>query len=250
MIRTRFNPDPQAAKAPLEEVSSKDPPSLWIQQGIAKLARGPSDAAFIVLLGATDLVGFRLRVAQSHYRSDALPSFFSHALLALRKGERISLLHAPLFPAEPGSVPRRNGIEKLSFAALDRQPGLYANLALLYLPLSKVADLFTAAQNLQRARLADDFVSPIPTWLAYVWLCNGHTNPLLNGVGLPSAMFVEACYAACERDLVPGASQRIICPEAIWQAVRFWSKSFPGVKGRFELRQPDAAASLDYAPEK
>jgi hypothetical protein len=244
MIRTRFNPDASTASTQLKEVSSNLSPSTWISKNTDELSAA-EDAAFVVLLGATDLVGFRLRVAQSSFRSDALPGFFSHAALAIRRAKKLSLFHVPLTSATPGSVPARNGIEPLALASLDSVSGLYANLAVLHIPVASTSDLETAVQNLGRARLSDDLVSPIPAWLAYAWLSNGASNPLLAGQGIPAAMFVESCLTACDIDIVAGVSQRIVCPEAIWQAARFWSKSLPEATGRYELRQQQAAATLE-----
>jgi hypothetical protein len=244
MIRTRFNPDASPASAQLNEIKTDLPPSAWIAQASNDLSSA-ENAAFVVLLGATDLVGFRLRVAQSSFRSDALPGFFSHAALAIRRARKLSLFHVPLTSATPGSVPARNGIEPLELANLDSVPGLYANLALLHIPVADPTVMETAVQNLGRARLSDDLVSPIPAWLAYAWLTNGSTNPLLEGQGIPSAMFVESCFTACDIDIVAGISQRIVCPEAIWQAARFWSKSLPQATGRYELRQEQAAATVE-----
>jgi len=61
-------------------------PSLsgCIAQAVTHRKRG----GIVVLLGGADLLHFRLRVAQSHVRADLLPSYWSHAALAIEQGNK------------------------------------------------------------------------------------------------------------------------------------------------------------------
>ena len=45
---------------------------------------------------------------------------------------------------------------------------------------------------------------------------------LADGFGIPGAAVLEAAYAAEQFDLTPGLESRSSCPDAIWQAARFW----------------------------
>ena len=63
----------------------------------------------VLLIGGNALAHFRVRVAQSHLRSDMLPSFWSLAGILYR---RRSLFSVPLDGiGDASDVPLRNGVE-------------------------------------------------------------------------------------------------------------------------------------------
>jgi hypothetical protein len=59
-------------------------------------------------------------------------------------------------------------------------------------------------------------------WLAYLWGVGQQGNPLLAGVGMPSAAFVEAAHAMTQIELTPGLSSNASCPEALWTSAVWW----------------------------
>ena len=80
----------------------------------------------------------------------------------------------------------------------------------------------------QRAVL--DAIDLIVQWLAYVWGVARSANPLLDGLGIPSAAMLEIVIGASGFDLTPGLESRSSCPEAIWQAARWWHEYYTGQK--------------------
>ena len=88
----------------------------WGARAVAEMGTGGSDGwTYVVLLGGNDTLSFRLRVAQSHLRSDMLPSYWSEAVLARLRGENVArarALHVPLLqPAHGVFATRTNGVE-------------------------------------------------------------------------------------------------------------------------------------------
>jgi hypothetical protein len=77
----------------------------------------------------------------------------------------------------------------------------------------------------------------------------------LNGEGLPSAVFAETLFGLAGIELTPGLATASTCPEAIWQAAKWWASFYEQTsdfsaavhaqsmvpKGCFVLRQPAAA---------
>ncbi|MCB9748712.1 MAG: hypothetical protein H6713_01770 [Myxococcales bacterium] len=204
-------------------------------------------APALLLAGGCDLASFRARVAQSHLRADMTPSRWSHAVI-LVGARRKKILHVPLRTGDDLSrAPATNGIVEESARALD-DPARYPNLALLSFPRVTTRVVKAAVSRLQGARLAEDLLSPILPWLGFVW--GLRDNPLLNGAPLPSARFVEAVFGEAGVDLTPGLDARVACPEAFWQACRWWSSYYAaGVdgdaattpRGVFVVDQPAAA---------
>lgn len=247
MIRSRYNPaqGPRRQSALEELAGEHGTPAAWVQDAALRL--GP-ESAFVLLVGGADLVGFRVRVAQSQARADGLPACFDHAALLLpEEAGDLSVHHVPLRTLAVGSMTARNGIEQTSLTFLSDGFSRFPNLALLRFPVDEVEELRQTAHDLRGARLSQDFVSPLVSWLGFVWGCQDRDNPLLAAVGVPSAMFVESCYAAARQDITPGIEERVVTPEAIWQAARWWPEYYAqeGSQplGYFRLGQRAACAS-------
>jgi hypothetical protein len=267
MIRGRYNPPRNlgaaATAAPAVVREHPDPariaPNAWLREAVAKLRGERERAVFVLLTGSADLVGFRLRVAQSHARADMLPSCFDHAALlcADERGE-LTAYHVPLRVLSVSVCARSNGVRReTKLEALAPKWRHTPNLAVMRFPVEATGEVEEAAQGLLHSRLADDFLTPLSAWLAFVWGVRGGTNPLHDSVSIPSAAFVETCFAAARQDVTPGMSTRVVTPESIWQA-RFWPDQYrkvpgtaagaatpagaPGL-GYYVLMQPAAAAS-------
>ena len=63
-------------------------------------------------------------------------------------------------------------------------------------------------------------------WLAFIWGVGRTGNPLLDGQGIPSAAMLEVIFGAVGFDLTPGLESRSSCPEAIWQAAKWWHEYY------------------------
>ncbi|WP_447978573.1 hypothetical protein [Candidatus Nitrospira bockiana] len=186
----------------------------------------------LLLVGGRDAMSFRLRIAQAHLRDDFTPSHWSHVMLL---GELAADLGAtPVYevsldpPAGFGFAPPSNGVQK---AVLRRyySAEAYPNIALIQLP--KTGKLTRAAvaeafAHFQRQRAVLDVPDLILRWLAFTWGVGRTGNPLLEGHGFPSAAMLEVVFGAAGYDLTPGLESRSSCPEAIWQAAKWWHEYY------------------------
>lgn len=201
----------------------------------------------VLFLGGTSLAHFRARYAQSVMRRDLLPSFWSQVGI-LSDGK---VLTVPLdsFP-DISEVPGANGVQRLRIDKFDGV-GAYPNIAIVRFAADLAAILRTAEQvSPQRALL--DVPALIIRWLTYTWAIGGEYNPLLEGSGLPSARWLENVYSAAGIELAPGLASGASCPEAIWQAAKWWYEFYadadqPGAIGKKGALVP-AGASLIRQP--
>jgi len=183
-----------------------------------------ADHVALLLLGGKGPVDFRLRVAQSHARDDMAPSAWSHvAILGPRVNNplRRVLYEVPLSGRFGlGYPPASNGVIQTPLAEYD-DPALYPNIAVLDVPIP-MASVKQAIARFRTQRAVMDALELSLAWLAFAWGVGSTGNPLLAGLGVPSAAFVEYVLGAAGYDLVPGFPSRSSCPEAIWQSARWW----------------------------
>ncbi|MDF0642613.1 MAG: hypothetical protein P0111_01175 [Nitrospira sp.] len=202
----------------------------WLQRAAGKVAanfgqrQASSGHIRLVLLGGTDPVSFRLRVAQAHVRHDLTPSSWSHVVLCDPR-EAASVHEISLEPPAGFRYPvPNNGLQQGTIEAY-RDRALYPNIALIgirsteKLTWEKIDGTF---KQFQKQRTALDGIELIVRWLAFVWGAGRAGNPLLEGFGIPSAAMLEVVFSALGYDLTPGLESRSSCPEAIWQAVNWW----------------------------
>jgi hypothetical protein len=104
-------------------------------------------------------------------------------------------------------------------------PAAFPNIAVLRVPVPYSA-VDAAITRFQHQRTVMDALELTLAWLAFAWGVGATGNPLLAGLGVPSAAFVEYVVVAAGYDLVPGFPSRSSCPEAIWQSARWWHE-FP-----------------------
>lgn len=218
---TKPNPDFKQTKRRGRSESN----TAWLARNLKTLAAedGARGQAYLVLLGGKMKADFHLRVAQGHLRHDMSPSHWSHVVLLRGSGptKAGALWEVSLEPKGGfGYPPSDNGVQagRLGNYASRNQ---YPNVAVLRLPI-KLSDMRKVLQRFKRQRADLDCVELILMWLGYVWGVGRAVNPLLDGYGTPSAAFIEALAAACHFDLTPGLESRASCPEAIWQAARYW----------------------------
>ncbi len=210
-------------KSDIEKLERKDETNLqWLKRAYESFAFDDvAQWSFIVLTGGKDIASFRLRVAQSHLRSDMLPSFWSDcALLKIVKGNvsTAKFYNLPLFqPASEPYAPARNGLVEL---AANKLPD-YPNLALLALPVGQ-KKILDALGDYKISRISYDAIENILPWLAYVWGAGNATNPLLQQTSFPSAMMLNQIFSANHFDLAPGVSANLSTPETFWSGVKYW----------------------------
>jgi hypothetical protein len=207
----------------------------WGEKAVEAMKTGGIDRwTYIALVGGSDSMAFRLRVAQSHLRADMLPSFWSEVLLLQLEGETTKgaqAIHVPLIQREaPEFATRTNGVVRRPLGDFD-DPERYPNIAIIALPIAQENILERIeAFSLQRSTL--DALEHVLRWLAFAWGSARTPNPLHDNVGLPSACMLETVTAAEQFDLTPGLEARASCPEAIWAAARYWHKYFIEFKQR------------------
>jgi len=215
----RFNPVPRKPK----------------EDNLAWLARtlpSGSKQSALVLVGGRGPCSFRLRVAQSHLRDDLTPSHWSHALLlgngSGKPGDRrtyeISLEPAAGF----GYAPAANAVQEGKLGAY-RDEQQYPNIAVITVPVATV-ELEKHLEKFKSQRAVLDAMELLVAWLAYVWGVGRAANPLMDGMGIPSAAMIEVVVGAAGYELTPGLASRSSCPEAIWQSACWWYKYYEKAK--------------------
>jgi hypothetical protein len=216
---TEPNPDFKQTKRIKDEDNTR-----WLVRNLEELAGedGATGHSYLILLGGRMKADFRLRVAQSHLRYDMSPSHWSHIALLRGSGPRTrGLWEVSLEPKDGfGYPPSDNGVQEgrlEDYASKNKYP----NVAILRIPV-KLTEMRKVLPRFKRQRADLDCVELTLLWLGYVWGVGRAGNPLLDGYGTPSAAFIEALASACQYDLTPGLESRASCPEAVWQAARYW----------------------------
>ena len=181
----------------------------------------------LVMVGGKSQTAFRLRVAQSQLRDDLVPSYWSHAFMV----ESVkNLAESPVheISLEPrsgfGFPPPGNAVQTGTLGRYG-DPGHYPNIVVLGVPV-KPAEAMKSLERFKKQRAVLDAVDLLVRWLSYVWAVGRSGNPLLDGFGIPSAAMLEIVFGAAGYDLTPGLESRSSCPEAIWQAAKWWHEYY------------------------
>ena len=151
----------------------------------------------LVMVGGKSPTDFRLRVAQSHVRSDLSPSHWSHVMLLGSSENDLALpeiteenlnmakvTEISLEPALGFQFPTpSNGVQEGNLNRYSKTED-YPNIAVLQVPVprEKVA---AAIRRFKMQRAVLDGVDLIVRWLAFVWGVARSANPLLDGMGKP-----------------------------------------------------------------
>ncbi|MCI0530230.1 MAG: hypothetical protein L0Y56_22530 [Nitrospira sp.] len=211
----KYNPEFREEK----RLNKKETNREWVSRVLANT----NLEGWVLLLGGTSLTDFRIRVAQSQVRHDLTPSHWSHAaIFGSKSGAKDwNLYEVWLNPRGGfGDIPRENGVQRGKLSQYNN-PESFPNIACInfsidYKTLDKAVNKFRGQRGLI------DIGSLIVQWLAFAWGVGEQGNPLLKGIGIPSAAFVEGVFAGVGIELTPGLSTRSSCPEAIWQSARWW----------------------------
>jgi hypothetical protein len=227
MLPVRQSPDAEPNWAFHEDNERAGETNLaWIQRWRADSAAffGAGD---VIMLGGSSLTDFRIRIAQSHARHDLTPSYWSVVGIV---DANDMVLTAPLWPLiEPERVPLSNGIQALPLSTFDDQAA-WPNIAVIRFPGTQL-DPVECVARLRRQRSIIDIPTLILPWLGFVWGAGSAGNPLLNGFGLPSAVLVETAFGIAEVELTPGLAAASSCPEAIYQAAKWWTGFYTTTAG-------------------
>lgn len=202
----------------------------WLTRQFTGLRQ--ADATFLLLVGAADHIGFRLRVAQAHLRHDLSPSHWSHAALLGPQRDDVAettTYEVSLDPPGGFGIPTAsNALQQGRLGTYD-DAGRYPNIALLRLPVSPeqwqgdtTRERISVLERFRKQRSVLDVTELVLQWLAFLWGVGRAANPLLNGYGIPSAAMIEVVLNAVGYDVTPALESRAGCPEAIWQAARWW----------------------------
>jgi hypothetical protein len=238
----RENPLLKEIGAPTQGAAERTANFAWLE------STGYRDG--VLLLGGTSIVDFRMRVAQSELRQDLLPSFWSTCGLLI-DGKVLMTARVDAISNSSARV-ERNGLEAVTLDGESRygDPTLYPNIAILQFTDDHAAIREHVARIGQERNIVD-LLSQIVAWLGYCWAVGGSGNPLMQGHGIPSATLVERAHGLAGIDLSPGLPSASSCPEAIWQAARWWYEAYDAVetaskftpRGAYLIRQPAAAAA-------
>ena len=190
---------------------------------LARKTEGLGEPGDVVLIGGATLVDFRIRTAQAHARHDFTPSHWSIVGILSDIDE---LTTVPLGSiSDPSAVPASNAVDRLPMATFD-DPITYPNFAVVRFP-GDGARVLQQVRALRRQRTIIDLPRLVLAWLAYVWgTAEGGDNPLVGGLGLPSAVLVETAFGMADVELTPGLASASSCPEAIWQAAKWWHQFY------------------------
>ena len=217
--------EPSGGFVEVERKSGQDN-LAWIRENL----KDSKDKTTLVMVGGKSPTSFRLRMAQSHVRSDLMPSYWSHVMLLDTPAEDFGATEIDEISLEPregfGFPATENGVQRGKLRQYARRSE-YPNVAVLNVPV-KYSDVSAAMEKFKKQRAVLDGVDLIVNWLAYVWGVARSPNPLLDGQGIPSSAMLEIVIGACGFDLTPGLESRSSCPEAIWQAARWWHEYYKG----------------------
>ena len=169
---------------------------------------------------------------------------------------------------EAAEIAQRNGVQTCSMADYD-DPKRFPNIAVIRFTsdTKMILDLATLVSgDVETKKPAQRGIIDLPTlmlpWLSYIWIAGKAANPLAESLGLPSAAFIETVYGIAGIELTPGLASATSCPEAIWQAAKYWQEFYKDAAettheknaasqipaGNYAIRQPAAAA--DWPPEE
>jgi hypothetical protein len=219
---------------------------------LKRLLQGYTPKGVVMLLiGGTDALSFRLRVAQAHLRHDMTPSAWSHVALVVdpsfKDVGKSKLTEISLDPERGfGWAPEENAVQEDVGLTRYQDARRYPNIAVVDMPPETVTDgaqsssktagtsaadvartaqratVATALLRFKRTRGTLDCCELVLQWLGFAWGAGQAPNPLFAGRGIPSAVLVESLAAATGFDLTPSIDSRASCPEAVWQGAKWW----------------------------
>ncbi|SNT44233.1 hypothetical protein SAMN05421812_10689 [Asanoa hainanensis] len=152
----------------------------------------------LLLIGARDHIGFRLRVAQAHLRHDLTPSHWSHAaLLGSVAGAGTLLYEVSLDPPRGFGVPTAANALQVGRLSAYADADRFRNIALLRLPVpaeqwqgESTSTQISVLDRFRKQRSVLDVTELVPQWLAFCWGVGRAANPLLDPSPIAGAWHV------------------------------------------------------------
>ncbi len=207
----------------------------------------------VVLLGGTSIVDFR----DARSAVGVAAGLVAELLVHLRLAHRRRGAHDGARRCDQQQQ-RARGAERFGSSEAGRRTlatairMFYPNIAVLQFTDDHAAIRDHVARIGQERNIVD-LLAQIVAWLGYCWAVGDRGNPLMQGHGIPSATLLERAHGLADIDLSPGLPSASSCPEAIWQAARWWYEAYdrePSSKsdasftprGAYLIRQPAAAA--------
>lgn len=217
-------PNPHFVEAPRTRGESN---LRWMERG---LEGDDGQGVYLVLVGGNDRVSQRIRAAQAQLRHDLSPSHWSHVGLLTGLADRLEDTVVHEISLDPrggfGFPAPTNGVQGGALGTY-RSERRFPNVALMRLPAERGA-VEEALRRFREQRIVLDATELIIVWLAYLWGAGRAANPLLDANGIPSAAMIETVLSGSAYELTPGLESRASCPEAIWQAARWWHLYYAG----------------------
>ena len=187
----------------------------------------------LLLVGGNDHRSAILRESQALVRFDQRPSYWSHVGVIARwdaSWQEAVGLEVSLDPEDlQAQVPERNGVTLFSlrrYANATRYPNV---CVATFTPRAGVQGFATDQKALEEAIRHPNYDRDrYPLWkLLGVWHAHLHqperSQPLVDGVPMPSAAFAQSVFAAGGVDLFAAATSPNACPEHIWATLLYWS---------------------------
>lgn len=219
----------------------------------------PGGVAAIGLLGEYGLLGYGIRRAQELIRVDHTPSFWSHAFLfftpistdAARNRDAAASPWIWESSLEPSTIfnhfANRNGVSPrrvadYALASFEQfAPHCAPNIAVLAIALTEKERkrVLWRADDADVDQLHYDISGLQGDWYAFLTNPARKPNPLIEGKALHAAAYLQLAYDAVGIDLSPGSNARNTAPEHIWQAAKYFRRSFRALdaKGNLVPRQ-------------
>jgi hypothetical protein len=227
----------------------------WLRRALGDLPAPEIEGTptHLVLIGGRDQISFRLRVAQAHLRHDMTPSHWSHAALlgpVRSYARRTQTYEVSLEPAGGFGIPAATNALQVGRITTYADPDRYPNIALLRLPVdaalwqrTTTREQISVLERFEKQRSVLDVTELVLQWLAFLWGVGRAGNPLLEGYGVPTAAMIEVILSAVGYDITPALESRASCPEAIWQAAKWWHPYFLAqspapIEGRWHVGRP------------
>ena len=82
-------------------------------------------------------------------------------------------------------------------------------------------------------------------WLGFAWGVTGQHNPLPSRRASRPRSFIETAHALAGVELTPGLASAASCPEAIWQAAKWWHEYYEEARRRSPVALGAAPAPPD-----
>lgn len=215
------SPNPDFVKVPRK---SNEDNIAWLERNMADT----DESVSLVMLGGKNPIDFRLRLAQAHVRDDLTPSSWSHVMLLGKPSKNLestTVHEISLYPSDGFNYPVPTNAEQQGKLKAYADAEEFPNIAVINIPVqqSMVKD---ALHKYRHQRAVLDGVELVVLWLAFVWGVGRSGNPLLDGNGIPSAAMIEVVISSLGYELTPGLPSRASCPEAIWQAAKWWHEYY------------------------